>query len=72
MKKLTITSEMSLNEQKARMLVNHTIENVKDENQLKNWLLDQVTGVVIDGMVITYAWLAYGEAIKYYREATEQ
>lgn len=71
MKKLNITKTMSPEEQKARMLVNHTIENIKDENSLRNWLLDQVTGVVIDDMVITYPWLAYGEALKYYEEATK-
>lgn len=70
MKKLVITDKMSMNEQKARMIVNHTIENVTSEDQLKNWLLDQVTGLVIDGMVLTYAWLTYDAAVKYFNEAT--
>ena len=70
MKKLEITSKMSMNEQRARMIVNHTIESVTSENQLKNWLLDQVTGLVIDGMVLTYAWLSYGAAVAYFNEAT--
>lgn len=70
MKKLTITSDMSMNEQKARMIINHTIENVTSEDQLRKWLLDQVTGLIIDGMVLTYPWLAYNAALEYFREAT--
>jgi hypothetical protein len=70
MKKLAITNQMSMNEQRARMIVNHTIENVTSEDQLKNWLLDQVTGLVIDDMVLTYAWLSYDAAIAYFNEAT--
>lgn len=71
MKKLIITDKMSLNEQKARMIINHTIDYMKDENAFKNWLIDQVTGVVIDGTVLTYPWLAYGAALDYYSEATK-
>lgn len=71
MKKLTITSEMSANEQRARIMINHTLDYIKDENNLKNWLLDQVTGVIIDGMVITYPWLAYGAALDYFKEITQ-
>lgn len=70
MEKLTINETMSLNEQRARMLVNHTIENVTSEEQLRKWLLDQVTGLIIDGMVLTYAWLSYGAAVAYFNEAT--
>lgn len=72
MKKLRIAPDMSMNEQKARMIVNHTIDYVKDEESLRKWLLDQVTGVIIDDMVITYAWLTYGAALEYFKEATEK
>lgn len=72
MKKLAINETMTMNEQRARMIVNHTIENVTNEEQLRKWLLDQVTGLVIDGMVLTYAWLSYGAAVAYFNEATER
>lgn len=70
MKKLAITNEMSVNEQKTRLMINHTIERVSNENQLKNWLIEQVTGVEIDGVTITYKWLTYEQALGYFREAT--
>lgn len=70
MKKLRITPDMTMNEQKTRMIINHTIDHVKDEESLRKWLLDQVTGVIIDDMVITYAWLAYDAALRYFKEAT--
>ena len=70
MRKLLINDKMSLDEQKARMIVNHTIENITSEDQLRKWLLDQVTGLIVDDMVLTYPWLAYGAALDYFNEAT--
>lgn len=71
MKKLAITDRMSATEQRARIIINQTIEAVKDENALKNWLIEQVTGVEIDGMKITYPWLTYEQALAYFDEATK-
>ena len=70
MKKLVITNEMSTNERKARMLINHTMDYIKEKNEFKNWLIDQTTGVIKDGMVITYPWLSYEAVLNYYKEAT--
>lgn len=70
MKKLTITNKMSMDEQRARMIINDTIAKVKNENDLRKWLLDQVTGVEIDGITYTYAWLTYERALGYFEEAT--
>ena len=71
MKKLVITKEMNMKERKARMIVNDTIEHVKSTNELKNWLLNQVTGLVVDGMTITFPWLTYEQALGYFNEATK-
>lgn len=61
---------MSMNEQRTRIMINDTIERVRNANELKNWLIEQVTGVVIDGVVITYKWLSYEQAVRYFNEAT--
>lgn len=59
-----------MTEQRARIIINHTIESVKSANELKNWLIEQVTGVEIDGTVYTYPWLSYEQAVRYFNEAT--
>lgn len=70
MKKLSITAKMNHAEQQARMTINHAIEHVSNPDELKNWLIDQVIGVEIDGVTYTYPWLTYDEALNYFNEAT--
>lgn len=72
MKKLTVTSEMSLNEQRTRLSVNDVIEKCgNDTNRFRNWLLNQVTGLEIDGVWFTLPnTMSYEQVNRYYREAT--
>lgn len=73
MKKLTVTSEMNLNEQRTRLSVNLVIEKCgNDTNRFKNWLLNQVTGLKDkDGDWLIFPnTMSYEQANKYYREAT--
>ena len=72
MKKLVIKGapEMSLDEQRTRLSINRVIERVKNTNELRSWLLDQVYGVEKDGFELTPAWLSYEKAVAYYKEAT--
>lgn len=73
MKKLTVTSEMNLNEQRERLSVNLVIEKCGDNtNRFKNWLLNQVTGLKdSDGdWLILPNTMSYEQALGYYREAT--
>ena len=69
MKKLTITNKMSMKEQRTRISINHVIEKVDNADRLRKWLLDQVTGVEIDGVIYTFPCMTYEEAMRYYREA---
>ena len=72
MKKLTITNKMNLEEQRTRLIINDTMKYIKNENDMRIWLLQQVTGLVVDGMVLTNAWLSYDAALNYYKEITGQ
>lgn len=73
MKKLTVTSKMSLNEQRTRLSVNDVIEKCgNDTNRFRNWLLNQVTGLKDkDGDWLIFPnTMSYEQANRYYREAT--
>lgn len=70
MKKLNTTGKMSRAEYQARMTINDVIERVSNADELKNWLIDQVTGVEIDGVTYTFPWLTYEKAVQYFNEAT--
>lgn len=71
MKKLNITAKMDLAEQRTRMTVNRVIEKCGNPDRLKNWLLDQVTGVEMNGVYLVFPnTMTYEQALGYFEEAT--
>lgn len=78
MTRLYIDGRMSSREQTNRIIVNETIKMMKkagrfNENEFRNWLLNQVTGVEING--VTYIFpetFTHDEAVRYFNEIYTQ
>ena len=74
MTKLYTNGKMTAREQANRIMVNTTIENMKkfgrfNENELKNWLLLQVTGFEKDGIQYVFPnTFTYEESVAYFNE----